>query len=96
MLSHPDPAVHEKAAEEWCLWEDAHISLTPAHRPSPRYEDPAFRLRLARLVTHYWRLSRTRSLVRDAPLLNGIPGALIYGVYDVSGALITAWRLTLD
>ena len=27
----------------------------PAISPSPRYEDPEFRLRFARLVTHYWR-----------------------------------------
>jgi proline iminopeptidase len=96
LLFDPDPAVRDHAAREWCTWEDAHVSLTPGHRPSPRYEDPEFRLRFARLVTHYWRHAaflEDEQLLRDAPTLNGIPGVLIHGVYDVSGPLETAWRL---
>ena len=97
MLADDDPAVREHAAREWCLWEDAHISLTPGHAPNPRYEDPEFRLRFARLVTHYWRHSaflEEDQLGRDAAKLNGIPGVLIHGRYDVSGPLETAWRLS--
>ncbi len=97
LLFDADPAVRDHAAREWCAWEDAHISLTPGHRPSPRYEDPAFRLRFARLVTHYWRNAaflEDNQLLRDAPTLDGIPGVLIHGRYDVSGPLETAWRLS--
>jgi proline iminopeptidase len=32
-------------------------------------------------------------LIRDASRLNGIPGALIHGRFDVSGPLSTAWHL---
>src|SRR5438067_2786477 len=97
LLSDADPAVREHAAREWCAWEDAHISLTPGHHPNPRYEDPAFRLRFARLVTHYWRHAAFLAddqLLRDASTLNGIPGVLIHGRYDVSGPLETAWHLS--
>jgi proline iminopeptidase len=97
LLADPDPAVRDHAAREWCAWEDAHISLTPGHQPNPRYEDPEFRYRFARLVTHYWRHAaflEDDQLVRDAALLNGIPGVLMHGVYDVSGPLETAWRLS--
>jgi proline iminopeptidase len=97
MLADPDPAVHDKAAHEWCIWEDAHVSLTPGHAPYLRYQDPEFRLRFARLVTHYWRHAAFLAedqLVRDAAILNGIPGVLIHGRYDVSGPLVTAWRLS--
>jgi proline iminopeptidase len=52
MLADPDPMVCDHAAREWCAWEDAHVSLAPDHTPSPRYQDPEFRLRFARLVTH--------------------------------------------
>jgi proline iminopeptidase len=96
LLADPDPAIHEHAAREWCAWEDAHVSLAPGHRPSPRYNDPEFRLRFARLVTHYWRHAAflgDEQLLRDAATLNGIPGALIHGRYDVSSPLETAWRL---
>ncbi len=97
MLVDPDSAVRDHAAREWCLWEDAHVSLTPGHTPSPRYQDPAFRLRFARLVTHYWRHAAfldEDQLIRDAARLNGIPGVLIHGRYDVSGPLTTAWQLS--
>jgi proline iminopeptidase len=97
MLADPDPIVHDRAAREWCTWEDAHVSLTPGHTPNPRYQDPEFRLRFGRLVTHYWRHAAflvEDQLVRDAAKLNGIPGVLIHGRYDVSGPLVTAWRLS--
>jgi len=97
MLAQGDPALRDRAASEWCAWEDAHISLTPGHAPNLRYQDPEFRVRFARLVTHYWRHAaflEEDQLIRNAPKLNGIPGVLIHGRYDVSGPLITAWQLS--
>lgn len=97
LLFDGDPAVRDLAAREWCAWEDAHVSLTPGHRPNERFADRDFRLRFARLVTHYWRHAaflEDEQLIRDAPLLDGIPGVLINGRYDVSGPLETAYRLS--
>ncbi|MDQ3541022.1 MAG: prolyl aminopeptidase [Chloroflexota bacterium] len=97
LLFDSDPAIREHAAREWCTWEDAHVSLAPGHRPSPRFEDPEFRLRFARLVTHYWRNAaflEENQLLRDVATLNGIPGVLIHGRFDVSSPLETAWKLS--
>jgi proline iminopeptidase len=97
LLFDPDPSVRDHAAREWCVREDAHVSLTPDHRPNLRYDDLDFRLRFARLVTHYWRHAvflDEEQLLRDAASLDGIPGELIHGRYDVSGPLDTAWRLS--
>jgi len=97
LLFDPDLAIKEHAAREWCAWEDAHVSLTPGHRPSPPFQDPEFRLRFARLVTHYWRNAaflEDNQLLRNASTLNGIPGVLIHGRYDVSSPLETAWQLS--
>lgn len=97
LLFDADPGVREHAAREWCNWEEAHVSLSPGHRPNPRFEDAEFRLRFARLVTHYWRHTAfldDEQLLRDAPVLDGIPGVLIHGRYDVSSPLGTAWRLS--
>ncbi len=97
LLFDSDPAVRAYAAREWCAWEDAHVSLAPGHVPNQRYEDPEFRLRFARLVTHYWRNAaflEEDQLLRDAPTLDGIPGLLVHGRYDVSSPLETAWRLS--
>jgi len=96
MLIDPDPAVQEHAALEWCMWEDAHVSLTPGHTPSLRYQDPTFRLRFARLVTHYWSndcFLGENGVMENAGKLEGIPGILIHGLYDVSGPLDIPWQL---
>ncbi|HSP62877.1 MAG TPA: hypothetical protein VLQ90_07855, partial [Pyrinomonadaceae bacterium] len=87
----------ERAARAWCAWEDAHVSLAPGHKPNRNFEDPEYRLTFARLVTHYWRHAaflEQNQLLRDAPILNGIPGVLIHGRYDISSPLQTAWRLS--
>lgn len=91
-----DPEVRERAAREWCNWEDTHVSLVPGYRPNPRFEDKAFRLLFARLVTHYWRHAAFLTegqLIRNASVLDGIPGALIHGRHDISSPLETAWNL---
>ncbi|MFI7015427.1 prolyl aminopeptidase [Streptomyces sp. NPDC050164] len=96
MLADPDPAVRERAAREWCRWEDVHVSTHPGHKPDPRYEDPHFRLRFARLVTHYWRHAgflEDGALLRDAGKLAGVPGVLVHGRMDISGPPDVAWRL---
>jgi proline iminopeptidase len=97
LLFDPDVGVRAHAARQWCAWEDTHVSLAPGYRPDPRYDDPEFRLRFARLVTHYWRHAAFLAedqLLHDAPRLNTLPGVLIHGRYDVSSPLETAWRLS--
>ena len=96
LLFETDPAVCAAAALQWCAWEDAHVSLAPGHAPNPRFRDPDFRLRFARIVTHYWQhaafLEENR-LIDNAGALGAIPGFLIHGRYDVSSPLETAWLL---
>jgi proline iminopeptidase len=100
LLHDPDPAVRERAAREWCAWEAAHVRVHPDQPPDPRYDDPAFRLCFARLVTHYWRHAawlEEGALLRGAGGLAGIPGVLVHGRRDVSSpldvpsALARAW-----
>ena len=96
LLNDPDPAVRERAARDWCDWEDAHVSLAPDHQPSERYQDPEFRMTFVRLTTHYWSndcFLEDGILLREASRLAGIPGVLVHGRYDVSGPLDTAWEL---
>lgn len=45
----------------------------------------------------YWRNAaflEENQLLRDAATLDGIPGVLIHGRFDVSGPLETAWHLS--
>ncbi|WP_236791715.1 prolyl aminopeptidase [Amycolatopsis sp. GM8] len=96
LLHDPDSAVRAKAAQDWCDWEDTHMSLAPDAAPRLSIADPAFQLTFARIVTHYWAngsFLADDQILRDMHRLAGIPGVLIHGRYDVSGPLDTAWLL---
>lgn len=96
LLFDADPSVSAKAAEEWCAWEDSHVSLAPGYTLNKRFVVPDFRLRFARIVTHYWRHAaflEEDQLLKNANSLSAIPGVLIHGSYDVSSPTETAWQL---
>jgi proline iminopeptidase len=42
MLADPNETVRDRAAQAWCKWEDAHVSLTPGHQPNPLFDDRNF------------------------------------------------------
>jgi len=96
LLHDPDPAVRERAAFEWCMWESATPAWPPASGLAPRFTDPAFAMAFARIVTHYVRHDawiEDGSLLRDAGSLAGIPGILINGRFDFQSPIANAWEL---
>lgn len=95
LLLDPDPAVHQTAARNWCDWDDRQMRA-PGEPPSPRFEDPAFRLCFARLVTHYWSHAHfipEGALAANAARLAGIPGILIRGALDFGCQDDLLWQL---
>src|SRR5947209_6495481 len=81
-------AVRERAARDWCAWEDALVSLEEGWTPYERFTDPAFRMAFARLCAHYFSHAawlEDGQLLRDAGRLAGIPGVLIHGRFDIGG-----------
>jgi proline iminopeptidase len=97
LLNDPDPAVREKAAQDWCDWEDALVSLEPGYEPNPRYSDPSFRMAFARIVTHYFHHHAWLEdgvLLRDAHRLAEIPGVLVHGRLDLGSPASAAWELS--
>ena len=93
LLMDPDPAVHQKAADGWCAWEDAMLPGVPPHDV---FEDPAYRLNFARIVTHYFSnraFLEDGAILRDAGKLAGIPAVLAQGVLDTSNLVGTPWLL---
>jgi proline iminopeptidase len=94
LLSHPDPAVREQAARDWCDWEEG---MLPTSGHNPRYDDPVFRLAFARLVTHYWSndhfLQPDGVLLTAASRLGAVPGTLIQGALDLTNLVGTPWLL---
>ena len=97
LLEDPDPAVRQRAAAEWVAWEDAVISHEASGRPgaySARVDD--VRLAFVRICSHYFAHHawlEDGELLRNAHVLNGIPGVLIHGRLDLGSPLTTAWEL---
>ena len=96
LLADPDSAVREKAARDWCSYEDAIVMLHADDEPDPRYDDPRFRMAWARIVTHYF---SHRAWLDDGALLGhadrlaGIPGVMVHGRLDLTSPLRAAWEL---
>lgn len=94
LLHDPDLAVREKAARDWCHWEDRDAEVRSDH--DQRFDDPRFRMAYARLVTHYWHHAaflEDGALLRDAGRLSAIPAVLVHGRMDLGAPLEAAWQL---
>ena len=94
--AHPDHAVRAKAAQDWCDWEDAVVSLEEGWTPSVRYADADFRMAFARLCAHYFSHAAWLAdgeLLQNAGRLAGIPGVLIHGQFDIGGPPDVPWLL---
>lgn len=97
LMEHPDAAVRERAAQDWCAWEDAAIAHEALGKPGQySAKIDAGRLAFVRICTHYFADAawlEDGQLLRDAHRLAGIPGVLIHGRLDLSAPVRTAWEL---
>ncbi len=76
LMEHPELAVREQAANDWCAWEDAVLSTEGQGAPFGDRPDDA-RLALVRICAHYFSHAAwldEGALIRDAHRLAGIPG----------------------
>ena len=97
LMEDPDPQVRMKAADDWCAWEDAVVSLERNGSPKPYSSRPqAARLAFVRIAAQYFANGAWLDegvLLREAGRLAGIPGVLIHGRLDLGAPLDTAWEL---
>jgi proline iminopeptidase len=86
-----------RAARAWNDWESTHISLDPNWAPIDQRFDEDWSLAFATLVTHYWSndgfLQNGAEILSRISAIAHIPAVLIHGRRDISGPVITAWRL---
>jgi proline iminopeptidase len=92
-----DPDDRAAAALAWDRWESVHVSLDDPTTRSHGHMGPEHREGFAMLVTHYWSqdafLPGDRAVLARLHLLRHIPTALVHGRRDISGPVVTAWRV---
>lgn len=96
LLHSPDPEVALRAAVAWSSWEGATSSLLPQPDRVAESAEPRFALAFARIENHYFRhggFLDEGQLLRDIGTLEGIPGVIVQGRYDVVCPAISAWDL---
>ena len=97
LLQGADPQARERAAREWCRWEEAVVAGDAGHSASFGFDaDPRRWLAFARICAHYFSHAawlRPGALLAGADRLAGIPGVLVHGRRDLGGSPMLAWRL---
>jgi proline iminopeptidase len=85
-LTDPDPGVRESAARAWSVWEGSTSCLRPNPEVLAHFAAPSVAVSLARIECHYFMndcFLGPDQLLRDATRLEGIPGYIVHGRYDV-------------
>jgi proline iminopeptidase len=88
------------AAKAWSIWEGRCATLRPNPDVVSHFADPHIALAMARIEAHYFVnkiFCEDNQIIANADKLNGIPGFIIHGRYDMvcpldnAFALHTAW-----
>ena len=85
-LTSTDKAEQLQAAVAWSVWEGETITLLPSEQLSVGHGDEHFALAFARIENHYFfhgAWLEDNQLLNNAHKLQGIPGVIIHGRYDM-------------
>lgn len=85
------------AAKAWSIWEGRTATLLESPDVQTQFSDPHLALSLARIECHYFvhhAFLEPDQLLRDAPGLDGIPGVIVQGRYDLICPMRSAWELS--
>ncbi len=95
-LVGPDRRAQLEAAKAWSIWEGETITLLPEPATSDPFADDDYAVAFARIENHYFVHAgwlEEGQLLRDAHRLEGIPGVIVHGRYDMPCPATYAWRL---
>ena len=74
------------AAKAWSLWEAHCATLRPSHEIVEHFGDPHIALAMARIECHYFvndAFLEPNQILKNAARLEGIPGIIVHGRYDM-------------
>jgi proline iminopeptidase len=95
-LTGDDDIAMMTAAKAWSLWEGRASTLFPKAAVVDYFSNPKTSLSLARIECHYFMNNSfllTDQILGNVTRLNGIPGIIVHGRYDVVCPLEQAWLL---
>lgn len=96
-LTGDDPAAKLEAAKAWSVWEGSTVSLLPSGDRVTSFSADKFALAFARIECHYFMnlgfFDHDGWIIANAGKLDGIPGIIAQGRYDVVTPMKTAWEL---
>ena len=95
-LIDPDPEIHMPAARAWSRYEGSCSTLRPNPETVSSFLEPNTALGLARIEAHYFVhdcFLEEGALLSDADRLEGIPGVIVQGRYDVVCPVESAFDL---
>ena len=96
-LTGGDPMEQLRCARAWSPWEGATRSLLPDEKRVAEFGQDQFAIAFARIECHYFVnkgfFRQDGQLLAGARRLQGIPGVIIQGRYDVVTPAMTAWDL---
>lgn len=85
------------AAKAWSLWEARCSTLRPSASSVEFFSQPHVALAMARIEAHYFAhqaFIEPNQILREAGKLNGIPGTIVHGRYDMICPLDNALELS--
>ncbi|MBB4633884.1 proline iminopeptidase [Sphingosinicella soli] len=96
LLTGDDEAARLAAAKAWSLWEGETVTLLPDPALAETFGDGHYALAFARIENHYFHHGawlEEGQLLNNAGRLQGIPGAIVHGRYDMPCSARYAWTL---
>lgn len=95
-LTGADEVARMASAKAWSVWEGRTSTLLPNKHVVDFFGAPRTALSLARIEAHYFMhdsFLRPDEILSNAARLDGIPGVIIHGRYDMVCPLQNAWDL---
>lgn len=91
-----DEIARMASAKAWSVWEGRASTLLPNAHVVEFFGSPRTALSLARIEAHYFvhdTFLKPEQILKDVNRLQGIPGIIVHGRYDMVCPLQSAWEL---
>lgn len=96
LLTGPNELARGAAAKAWSLWETRCGNFHPSEESQKKAAELHLALGLARISSHYFKnqcFLEEGQLLNNMQALQGIPGIIVHGRYDMVCPVVNTWKL---